>query len=108
MATRTRTSNRAGSVTAPVFKSKSDAARALYDEGKTVTEVASKLGIGYAFAYGIASRHGVAKTAAARKPVKRVAVNADGSITVQTTAGAITVNPDGTVIRPKAARAPKA
>jgi len=105
MATRTRTTNR---VTAPVFKSKSDAMRAMFADGATVTAVAAKIGVGYAFAYGVAKRYGFATTAATRKAARKVTTNADGSVTVQTTAGPITVQTDGSIIRPKAARTPKA
>lgn len=98
MATRTRATNR---VTAPVFKSKSDFVRALLREGKTVTEAAATAQIGYAFAYGIASRAGLNLTAAKRRKVKTVSKAPDGSVTIQTTAGPVTVHPDGSVTKAK-------
>lgn len=101
MATRTRAGNR---VTAtPVFKSKSDYARTLFNEGKTVAEVAHMVGIGYAFAYGIAKRAGKADTAANRRKAKFVTV-VNGIAVITTTAGTIRVHPDGTIEKPKATR----
>jgi len=47
--------------------SKSDRMRALFVEGKTVTEVARTVGVGYPFAYGVAKRAGFAGTAANRR-----------------------------------------
>lgn len=104
MATRTRTGNRAKTET--VYKSKSDHARALFREGKTVAEVTRMVNIGYAFAYGIAKRAGYAETAAKRKTTKLVTV-VNGVVTIQTTVGPISVHPDGTVTKPKT-RAAKA
>lgn len=111
MATRTRTGNRVTST--PVFKSKSDAFRDLLRNGINpetkspymISDAAAKIGIGYAFAYGIAKRAGLAETKAKRKATKKVAVNADGSVTIQTSAGPVTVAADGTVTRPRATKA---
>lgn len=74
------------------FKSKSDHARALFAEGKTVAEVTRLVpGMGYAFAYGIAKRAGFAETAANRRSVKSVSTVGD-LVTVEI------VTPDGTHI----------
>jgi len=100
MATRTRTGNR---VTATQFKSKTDAMRSLYESGETVTSVAAKVGVGYAFTYGVAKRYGFATTEAHRKPTRLVSV-ANGIVTVQTAIGPVSVHPDGSVTKPKAAR----
>lgn len=55
------------------YRSKSDHARALFKEGKTVAEVTRIVpGMGYAFAYGIAKRAGYATTAAHRRATKSV------------------------------------
>jgi hypothetical protein len=67
MATRTRTTNRIATPATVTYSSKSDHARTLFRAGKSVTEVAAELGIGYAFAYGIAKRADLAETAAARR-----------------------------------------
>lgn len=53
--------------TKPVV-TKSDRVRTLLGEGKTIAEAAKTVGIGYAFAYGIAQRAGLAQTAAKRRP----------------------------------------
>lgn len=134
MATRTRTGNSAK--TEIQYKSKSDFMRALFlgtdvgthkgthtcnqfdsapvtGHGPThtvseVTRIVPKLG--YAFAYGVAQRAGVAKTAANRKATKLVTVQ-NGVVSVRTSAGTINVHPDGKVTRtnvPAAAKAPKA
>jgi transposase len=55
---------------------KSDQARTLYREGKTVTQVADALGIGYAFAYGIAKRGKFNLTAANRRPEPNAKITA--------------------------------
>jgi len=100
MATRTRTGNR---VTTPVFKSKTEAMRSLYESGATVTEVSTKVGVGYAFAYGVAKRYGFATTAAHRKATKRVSVDSTtGTVTIQTTGGVVTVHANGRVTKGKA------
>ena len=49
-------------------QTKSDRMRDLYAAGKTVAEVSREVKVGYAFAYGVAKRAGVATTAAARRP----------------------------------------
>lgn len=86
MATRTRTPK------GTEYKSKSDHARALFAEGKTVAEVTRLVpGMGYAFAYGIAKRAGFNLTAANRRAAKSVATVGD-DVVVQI------VTPDGTHI----------
>lgn len=71
MATKTRS----GKTT---YASKSDHARALFDQGMSVAEVTRTVpGMGYAFAYGIAKRHGVAATAANRRQTKSVGMTGD-------------------------------
>lgn len=88
---------------APVaFGSKSAAARAAFAAGKSVSAVAAEIGIGYAFAYGIAKRAGYAETAAARRPTRAVEIAPDGTVSVRTTAGTVRVSPDGTVRRVRA------
>lgn len=83
-----------------VYRTKSDHARALFAEGKTIAEVTKIVpDMGYAFAYGIAKRAGVNLTAANRRPTKAMAKDSDGNVTIQTTAGPVTVSPDGTVRR---------
>jgi transposase len=47
---------------------KSDRVRTLLAEGKSIADSAREVGIGYAFAYGIAQRAGLAQTAAKRRP----------------------------------------
>ena len=80
------------------FKSKSDHARALFAEGKTVAEVTRIVpGMGYAFAYGIAKRAGVATTAANRRATKSVnTVGSDVIVEIVTPEGvhigSVTVN----------------
>lgn len=96
----TRTRHR----TTPVFASKSDWARSQFDLGRTVSEVEhdpANPGMGYAFLYGIAKRHGVALTAANRRPTRAVSIEGD-LVKVQTSVGMISVNrATGEVIRPK-------
>jgi hypothetical protein len=100
MAIRTRTGNSVKTET--VYKSKSDHARALFREGKTVAEVTRLIPeMGYAFAYGIAKRAGFAETAAHRKTTKLVSV-VDGLVRVRTSAGIVIVHPDGKITRAKA------
>lgn len=82
------------------YRTKSDHARALFAQGKTVAEVTKIVpDMGYAFAYGIAKRAGVNLTAANRRPTRAVSKDSDGSVTIQTTAGPVKVLPDGTVHR---------
>lgn len=82
------------------YRTKSDHARALFAEGKTIAEVTKIVpGMGYAFAYGIAKRAGVNLTAANRRPTRAVAKDSDGKVTIQTAAGPVVVFPDGTVTR---------
>jgi hypothetical protein len=81
------------------FGSKSAAARAMFKSGSTVSAVAAEIGIGYAFAYGIAKRAGYAATAANRRPTRTVETRPDGSVSVRTANGTVTVRPDGTVRR---------
>ena len=104
MATRTRSGNRV-SVTAPEFESKSDHARFLFREGKTVAEVTHLVpDMGYAFAYGVAKRAGLNLTAANRRKARTVSVDRETkAVTVMTSVGPITVGIDGTVTRPKKA-----
>lgn len=104
MAQRIRSNNRIA--TSVVFKSKSDHMRTLFTEGKSIVEVAATVGVGYAFAYGVAKSAGFAETAATRKSVKRVTIT-DDAVVIQTTAGPITVKIDGTVIRPTVKRTAK-
>lgn len=69
MATRVRTPK------GTTYGSKSDHMRALFAEGKSVAEVTRLVpGVGYAFAYGVAKRAGLAATAANRRATKSVAV----------------------------------
>lgn len=81
------------------FGSKSAAARAGFAAGKSVSTVAAEIGIGYAFAYGIAKRAGYADTAANRRPTRAVSVGPDGTVSVATARGTVRVSPDGTVRR---------
>lgn len=103
MATRTKTPT-------GVETSKSAAARTLYKAGKSVAEVTREVKIGYAFAYGIATRMPhpdggtYADHAASRRATRQVSqtgttvevriVNADGKFTgtvrVDTVTGAVT------------------
>jgi hypothetical protein len=54
-------------------QTKSDRARQLLDEGKSVADLTRLIpGMGYAFAYGIAKRYGKAETAAHRRQPKTV------------------------------------
>jgi len=53
-------------VVAPV--SKSQALRDLLANGSTIADGARTLGMGYAFAYGVAKRAGLAETSANRRP----------------------------------------
>jgi hypothetical protein len=48
--------------------SKSEKCRDLIRGGKTIAEAAREAGMGYAFAYGVAKRAGLAETAAKRRP----------------------------------------
>lgn len=58
--------------------SKSEGMRMLFDAGKTVSEVSSIMNVNYAFAYGVAKRHGVVEQAASRRaPSKDVATKAN-------------------------------
>lgn len=75
-------SNRTRRSSAPEFKSKSEAMRAMFKEGKTITEVCKALGVGYAFAYGVAKRAGVNTTAANRRKARAVNV-LDGVVEVK-------------------------
>lgn len=81
-----------------VFKSKSDHARALFAEGKSVVEVTQTVpGMGYAFAYGIAKRAGFNLTAATRRATKSVTTVGDDVIVEIVTPegthiGTVTVN----------------
>lgn len=92
MATRTRTPK------GVQFKSKSDHARALFAEGKTVAEVTRIVpGMGYAFAYGIAKRAGMNLTAANRRATKSVTTVGDDVVVEIVTPegvhiGTVTVN----------------
>lgn len=71
------------------YRSKSDHARALFADGKTVADVTRIVpGMGYAFAYGIAKRAGVASTAAKRRATKSVNTIGDDVIVE-------IVNPEG-------------
>jgi len=54
-------------VVAPTL-TKSDRVRTLLTDGKSIADSAREVGIGYAFAYGIAKRAGLAETAAKRRP----------------------------------------
>lgn len=75
-----------------VYESKSDAARAMFTDGKTVAEVTRLVpNMGYAFAYGVAKRAGVAMTAANRKPTKVVTMDA-GTAVIRTAAGTVRVD----------------
>jgi hypothetical protein len=51
-------------------KSKSEGARMLLDGGFKIKEIGGLLEMNYAFVYGVASRHGVAMTAADRRSTK--------------------------------------
>lgn len=70
MATRTRSTNRVQTPTTVEFKSKSDHVRTLLNAGTSVADAAREVGIGYAFAYGIAKRAGLAEVRAARRQPK--------------------------------------
>lgn len=64
------------------FTNKSEAARAMFKAGKTITEVVEettrqKAPMGYAFAHGVARRGGYLGTAAKRKVTKAVTTTAD-------------------------------
>lgn len=60
------------------FKSKSDHVRALLAEGKTIAEITRLVpNMGYAFAYGIAKRAGLAETAANRRQTRQVVTVGD-------------------------------
>jgi hypothetical protein len=54
--------------TPAVTSTKSDRVRALLTSGKSIADSAREVGIGYAFAYGIAKRAGLAESAAKRRP----------------------------------------
>lgn len=101
------------------YATKSDAVRAAYAAGFRVRDIEIGRGIapkyrpvGYAFAYGIASRtpdpanpgKSYADTRADRKSVRAVSRDADGNVSVRTAAGTVTVRPDGTVVRPGRSR----
>lgn len=85
-----------------VYNSKSEAARAMFADGKTVTEVTHLVpNMGYAFAYGVAQRAGYALTAANRKATKAV-TTAEGFAVIRTQAGTVKVNLEtGKVTRTK-------
>jgi transposase-like protein len=51
-----------------VVTSKSDQVRTLLNSGSSIADAARTVGIGYAFAYGIAKRAGLAETSANRRP----------------------------------------
>ncbi len=103
MAIRTRTGNRAE--TRVEYRSKSDHARALFREGKTVAEVTRIVpGMGYAFAYGVAKRAGLAATAADRRPQKTITTS-NGSVFVKTAIGTVEINLEtGKVKTPRIAK----
>lgn len=101
------------------YATKSDAVRAAYAAGFRIREIEIGRGIapkyrpvGYAFAYGIASRtpdpaapgKSYADTRADRKSVRAVSRDADGSVTVRTTAGTVTVRPDGRITRTRSGK----
>lgn len=74
------------------FTSKSEAARAMFADGKTVTEVTHLVpNMGYAFAYGVAKRAGAAMTAANRKPTKVVTIH-EGRAVIRTATGIVRVD----------------
>lgn len=74
------------------FTSKSEAARAMFKAGKTVTEVTHLVpNMGYAFAYGIAKRAGYAGTAANRKATKVVTIS-EGTAVIRTQTGTVRVD----------------
>jgi hypothetical protein len=82
----------------PEFKSKSDAMRALFAEGKTVTEVCKIVDVGYAFAYGVAKRAKLNLTAANRRPTKAVKIDGENNtVTVMTDKGPVVINKEGIV-----------
>lgn len=70
MSTRTRNTNRVQTPATVEFKSKSEHVRALLNGGTSVADAAREVGIGYAFAYGIAKRAGLAEVRAARRQPK--------------------------------------
>lgn len=78
-----------------VYGSKSDAMRAMFADGKSVTEVTRLFPatnpVGYAFAYGVAKRAGANLTAANRKPAKAVR-SEDGFAVIRTATGTVKVN----------------
>lgn len=75
-----------------VYTSKSEAARAMFRDGKTVTEVTKLVpSMGYAFAYGIAKRAGLNLTAANRKATKVVSTS-EGFAVIRTEVGTVKVN----------------
>lgn len=93
MATRTRARTPGQATPTVTYRSKSDHVRALLKQGKTVAEVTRIVpGMGYAFAYGIAKRAGLATTAAHRRPT--AAVRTDPATRI------VTIRPDsGPVIK---------
>lgn len=64
MATRTNSKSK----TVVVASSKSARVRSLLTNGSSIADAARTVGIGYAFAYGVAQRAGLAETAAKRRP----------------------------------------
>lgn len=86
------------------FAAKSDAIRAAFAAGGTVTVAAAAVGsavgkpVSYGFAYGIAARAGIAEFVADRRSSARVRTSAAG-VSVRTANGIVTVRPDGTISR---------
>lgn len=119
MATRTQTGNSRKRTSGKTYASKSEFARALMTgthDGKvhTIAEICRTdiPTMGYAFAYGIAKRLAASdpkfdiRTVAGERKTKTVVVN-DGSVTVNTAIGPVTVDlRTGEVIRPKARTRP--
>jgi hypothetical protein len=112
-----RTSTKAPAIEAKALSasSKSEGMRILYDDGYTVAQVARVFGIGYAFAYGVAKRHGVVDTAAERRvpkakvPAKAATTKAAAAKPIRPTKGEVekVVSPAKRVIKAGAAPAPK-
>lgn len=90
-----------------VHQSKSDWMRDRYAEGmtiKAVVDLAETEGrkIGYAFAYGVAERAGLAQTLANRRPAKSIAVQGDlVTITIADGTTRIVNRADGSVKKGK-------
>lgn len=82
MATRTRTRTPGQATPTVTYRSKSDHARTLLTGGMSVAETAKTVGIGYAFAYGIAKRAGLAATAASRRKTAAVRTDPDSGIVI--------------------------